>query len=274
MRKVIWSNKAIVIIVVMAMLSSMGMVGCSNVSDNRNAETAANIAQSPEAESEESGEEDVQQTETVPTEEPESTPEPTIEPTPEEEVVELPEIDERYEYQFCCFDDSVTSGPYVPLIGLNIPEGWEAFVNGSLDGNTATYMSFTERAQGYYYTIWVECEHLAQNPLETDEQAAVPYIILEKEEKTVIDTAFGKAEIFWISRACQDDARYDVNKNLYEDRAYEEDGKKYAVDYEEVAVMSISKGGSKEQIFFRCCGCDDSYGGVLEEVLPQMLEPQ
>lgn len=269
MRKVIWSNKAIVIIVVMAMLSSMGMVGCSNVSDNKNVGTAANAAQTPEAESEESGEEDVQQTETVPTEEPESTLEPTTEPTPEEEVVELPEIDERYEYHLYCFNVKE------PVIGLNAPEGWE-YAGGSTSNDILLSLDLMRTNKGYLESIFIIEEHEAvANPLETDMQSVVaPQIVLEQEEKAIIDTAFGKAQIYWAAMAFQD--IYDIHDGGAGEEIQEIEGEKYFIVYREVAAMSIDKGNAKDQhqVFFYSDSYNNLYSGILEEVLPQMLEPQ
>lgn len=268
MKKKIWSNKAIVIIAVIAMLLSLGMVGCGNASDNKNAETAADVAQTPEAENEESGEEDVQQTDTAQTEEPESTPEPTQEPTLEEEVVELPEIDERYEYHLYCFNVKE------PLIGLYAPEGWE-YAGGSTSNDILLSLDLMRIDKGYLESIFIIEEHEAvANPLETDMQSAIPQIVFEKEEKAIIDTAFGKAQIYWVAMAFQD--IYDIHDGGAGEEIQEIEGEKYFIVYREVTAMSIDKGNAKDQhqVFFYSDSYNDLYSGILEEVLPQMLEPK
>lgn len=261
-------------VAVMTTLLILGMAGCGNVSDDRSQETLESSVHNSDVETGESSGGSTQQTEkVVRTEEPKPTSEPTPEPTPEEEKLELPEIDERYEYHLYCFE----ADKETPLIGINNLEerGWTGVESAS--GDRCTGVSFLRVREGVdVESLEIHCKnpYFEGNPLESNKEAVVPRIVLDKEKKATVDTAFGKAEIYWLSMAYQD--IYDAYSN---DEIQEIDGEKYWIEFTEEAVISIDN----DQVFFSYHYLDysdnqykegDQYKGVLEEVIAQMLEPK
>lgn len=269
MKKKIWSSKTGAVVVVMTTLLILGITGCGNDSDDRSQETVESSVHNSDAEAKKSSGEDTEQAEkAVQTEEPEPTQEPTPEPTPEEEKVEMPEIDERYEYHLYCMENMET-----PLIGINNLEDrdWTGVENTT--GDRCTEMFFLrvkEGVDGENLGIW--CSHPDHSPLESNEKAYIPRIVLSKEKKATVDTAFGEAEIYWVYTA------YENIDNMYDYDLQEIDGKEYRVDITEIAVISIEN----DQVYFSYHYTDssneykqgDQYRGVLEEVIAQMLEPK
>lgn len=271
MKRQIWSKKTVIMIVMMATLVIWGMTGCGSNSDKGSQEAAADSTQEEKEGSEEEGAkqtENIVSTETpMPTQEPAPTEESVPQPAPEEEKVELPEIDERFEYHLCC-DDTL-----IPVIGINNIEGGEWTAVESTIGNGDIYyttgVSFLKTGE----SIMTHCSHPDSNPLETNKNTFIPQIILDKEKMATIDTAFGEAEIYWVSTAFQD--VNDDHSGSYE--IQEIDGKKYWIRFNEIASIPLID----DQIFFTYHYIDmdtyeegKQYRGVLEEVIPQMLEPK
>ncbi len=259
MKNNVWKQRMIVMVILLGLI----LVGCGGKESEQEKQVETVVP------SEETEEEEKEQVEETVVSESVITPEPTDAP----KEIELPEIDEKYAYHLYSAEEVGVSGAK-PIIGINVPEGWVydgVGMSESIDNGPEFLIAMTLQGTD------IDISHIPFLEVGLDDTPAfdptveikvegIRSIIINQEERAVLETPFGEAKVYWMVVGYErEDEFFD---DFPEEKMYEENGVKYLVSSMEVAIIKI---GTHKAIFK---GSNDSYEGVLEETVPQMLQAQ